>query len=70
MNVHCPKCGKTGQLEALSCGVANDNLITFNPGLDVVVPEGFRVVVFGWRSPYEHLCCATCGVAAERVQAG
>jgi len=69
MIARCPKCGRTGLLEGLTIGVANDNLITVAMAKAVEVPEGFRVIVFGWQSPYEHLCCMQCGVPAERASA-
>lgn len=67
MDVRCPQCEQTGRFEAPAIAVANDNLIAFETAMGLDVPEGFRVVVFGWRSPYEHLCCVKCGVPAQTL---
>ena len=66
MHISCPKCGKAGCVDAPGIGVANDNLVTIEAALAIDVPEGFRVVVVGWDSPYEHLCCMKCGLPAKR----
>jgi len=65
MLARCPKCGQTGSVEGPAIGVSNDNVITVQTAKDVDVPDGFRIVVFGWKSPYENLCCMRCGVPAE-----
>lgn len=66
MRICCPKCGTTADFEAPSIGTANDNLVSVDE-LPKDIPQGFRVVVFGWNSPYEYLCCSECGAPAERV---
>lgn len=64
MKIRCPKCGKTGDFEGRRVGVVNDNVTQAESEESVLVPEGFRVVVFGWNSPYEYVACVDCGVGA------
>lgn len=60
VRIYCPKCGRIGALHGGSDGL-NDNE-SLN---DLVAPEGFRKVSFGWRSADVFLCCVTCGVPAQ-----
>jgi hypothetical protein len=64
VDIKCPSCGKRGNVDLTSSGSHDNDDCDVS---EMLAPEGFRKVQFGWSSDRLHLCCTTCGVASEYI---